>query len=143
MARDTLASFITLFSTRVTTVGHNLSDYLHFQYQLVDVVRQSITPLLYEGASRHRGVVQLVAACVTTVTTSIACTTVHLPCCAPAASASVQRAGVRAAVVVTVKRLVFSSTDVDELSILANLRALGRAAVQTSESPGAARLGQR
>ena len=45
---------------------------------------------------------------------------------------TVQRAGVRAAVVVTVKRLVFSSTDVDELSILANLRALGRAAVQTS-----------
>jgi len=47
----------------------------------------------------------------------------------------VQRAGVRTALVVTVQRVVYSPTDtpVDDLSILANLRVLGRAAVQTSE----------
>jgi len=60
IARNMLASFLALFSQSISSIGHNLSDYMHFQYRLVDVVRQCITPMLYTstcwGVGRLRGV---------------------------------------------------------------------------------------
>jgi len=49
VARDMVDTFVGQFAQQVSTLGHNLADYYGFKYQLVDIIRQTITPMLFEG----------------------------------------------------------------------------------------------